>query len=213
HKKVFDGDKGPNTGGMGAFSPSHIYDKEISDYCMKNIFLPTVLAMNAEDRKFKGVLYFGLIVTKDGVFVIEYNCRFGDPETQAVLPRLQSDIVEIMIAIINEKLDDIKINWDAKSAACVVMASGGYPGKYQTDYKIRGLSETQKLPDVKIYHSGTKKVDGEFYTSGGRVLGVTALGDNLQQAINKAYKAVENISFDNVHYRKDIGKDILKSVC
>ncbi|OQB16081.1 MAG: Phosphoribosylamine--glycine ligase [Firmicutes bacterium ADurb.Bin193] len=206
HKKVFDGDKGPNTGGMGAYSPSPIYDDEMAKYCLSNIFIPTMKAMNAEGRKFKGVLYFGLMATADGVKVIEYNCRFGDPETQAVLPRLKSDIVEIMNAVIDERLSEIDIEWSSDAAACVVMASGGYPQKYETGFTIKGIDEAQKVKNVTVFHAGTKKKDGEFVTAGGRVLGVTATGKTLEAAIKTAYEGVGRISFENAHYRKDIGR-------
>lgn len=205
HKKVYNDDKGPNTGGMGAFSPSKIYSDEIAGYCMDKIFIPTMNAMNSENRKFKGVLYFGLIVTDDGVKVIEYNCRFGDPEAQAVLPRLKSDIVEIFEAVIDERLSEIEIEWDNGAAACVVMASGGYPGKYETNLKISGIDIAQKADNVTVFHAGTKMSDGEIFTSGGRVIGVTATGINLDEAIKSAYIAVEKISFENAHYRTDIG--------
>ncbi|MDD3765594.1 MAG: phosphoribosylamine--glycine ligase [Eubacteriales bacterium] len=205
HKRVFDGDRGPNTGGMGAFSPSRIYDEKASDYCMKNIFIPTMNAMNSEGRTFKGVLYFGLIVTDDGVYVIEYNCRFGDPEAQVVLPRLKTDIIEIFEAIIDERLSEVDITWDDGAAACVVMASGGYPEKYQTGYKIEGIEEAEKTKNVIVFHSGTKLADDKFYTNGGRVLGVTAKGKDLDEAIKNAYEAVWDISFKDAHYRRDIG--------
>ena len=204
HKKVFNGDKGLNTGGMGAFSPSRIYDEKTADYCMKNIYLPTMNAMNSEGRKFKGVLYFGLIITADGVYVIEYNCRFGDPETQAVLPRLKSDIVEIFDAVIDERLDEVDITWDGCASACVVMASGGYPEKYGTGFEITGI-QVAEAEGAIVFHAGTKLDCGKLVTSGGRVLGVTVVGGTLEEAIVAAYRGVEKISFENAHYRTDIG--------
>lgn len=204
HKRVYDNDKGPNTGGMGAFSPSRIYDEKTAKYCYDNIFIPTMNAMNKEGRTFKGVLYFGLIITAEGVYVIEYNCRFGDPETQAVLPRLKSDLFEIFNAVIDEKLDKINIEWYDDAAACVVMASGGYPKKYTSGYEITGIDDAQKSGAV-VFHAGTKIQDGKTVTAGGRVLGVTAMGKTLDEAIKNAYSGVEKIAFCDVHYRKDIG--------
>lgn len=209
HKKVFENDLGLNTGGMGAFSPSGFYTPEIAKICMENIILPTVNAMNQEGRTFKGVLYYGLMLTEDGPKILEYNARFGDPETQVVLPRLKTDLLDIFNAIIDEKLDEINIEWDDKAAACVIMASGGYPEKYNIGYEIKGLDTktNEEIDDeIMVFHAGTKNEDGKYYTSGGRVLGVTALGEDLDQAIKKAYKRVEKIDFENMHYRKDIGR-------
>lgn len=203
HKRAYDNDEGLNTGGMGTFSPSRLYTDDIAAECMDNIFLPTIKAMRQEGRPFKGVLYFGLMMTKNGVKVIEYNARFGDPETQVVLPRLKTDLVEIMEAIIDERLDTVNIEWDDNAAVCVVLASGGYPTKYQTGYEIKGL-ETAK-DNIIVFHAGTKRQDGKIVTAGGRVLGVTAVSATLDQAIADAYKAVESISFQDMHYRKDIG--------
>ena len=204
HKRAYDNDKGLNTGGMGTFSPSRIYTPEVADECMKNIFLPTVEAMNAEGRPFKGVLYFGLMKTADGVKVIEYNCRFGDPETQVVLPRLNTDLVDIFDAVIDEKLSDVDISWKDDACVCVVMASGGYPQKYQTGYPIEGIKQAESLGAL-VFHAGTKYEDGKFLTAGGRVLGVTAMGKTLDEAIENAYKYVELISFKDAHFRRDIG--------
>lgn len=206
HKRVYDNDKGPNTGGMGTISPNPYYTDAVADECMKTIFMPTLNAMNSENRPFKGCLYFGLMLTSDGPKVIEYNCRFGDPETQVVLPRLKTDLVEIMEAVIDERLCDIEIEWDDGAAACVVAASGGYPVKYETGKRITGIEKAEKLENVTVYHAGTKYIDGAFYTSGGRVLGVTATGDTLADALKKAYEAVGKINFEGMHYRKDIGK-------
>ncbi len=206
HKRVFDYDKGPNTGGMGTFSPSRIYTKELADICMETIFLPTMHAMNAEGRTFKGVLYFGLMITADGPKVIEYNCRFGDPETQVVLPRLKTDLVDIFQAIIEERLSEVNVEWEDNAAVCVILASGGYPGSYPKGYPINGLEDALALGNTYVYHAGTKKLeDGTFVTNGGRVMGVTATAENLDAAIAHAYKAVSKVTFKDAHYRKDIG--------
>jgi len=210
HKRVFDNDQGPNTGGMGTFSPSPLYTDELNALCMEKIYLPTVEAMRKEKRVFKGVLYFGLILTKNGPMVLEYNARFGDPETQVVLPRLETDIIDIFNAVIDEKLDSVKIKWKDNGAVCVILASGGYPGKYQTGLKIEGIDEAEKDTSVVVFHAGTKICDGSFYTSGGRVLGVTAQAASLVEAVEKAYEAVEKISFPDMHFRKDIGLKALK---
>ena len=209
HKRALDNDEGLNTGGMGTVAPNPYYTSAIAEECMRTIFMPTIEAMASEGRPFKGCLYFGLMITPNGVKVIEYNCRFGDPETQVVLPLLDTDLTEIMLAIYEERLSDIDIKWKKESAACIVMASGGYPKKYPTGLEIKGLDKKGQLPDAFIYHAGTKIQDGKLLTSGGRVLGVTSTGNDLRSALDKAYKAVEAISFDNVHYRKDIGKRAL----
>jgi len=206
HKRALDNDQGLNTGGMGTFSPSRIYTPELAEYCMEKIFKPTVEAMNSEGRKFKGVLYFGLIITKDGPKVLEYNARFGDPETQVVLPRLKNDIVEIFNAVIDERLHELEFEWDDNAAVCVVMASGGYPQKYQTGYEIEGINDAERDEKVIVFHAGTRLENGKILTNGGRVLGVTALGDTLDAAIERAYNAVAKTRFENMHYRKDIGK-------
>ncbi|MBQ6794917.1 MAG: phosphoribosylamine--glycine ligase [Clostridia bacterium] len=205
HKRAYDNDEGLNTGGMGTFSPSRIYDEKMAEECMQNIFIPTVNAMNAEGRTFKGVLYFGLMATKDGVKVIEYNCRFGDPETQVVLPRLESDLYEIFDAIIDERLAEIDIKWRDGGAVCVVCASGGYPVKYESGFEITGIEDAEALGDITVFHAGTKAQDGKIVTAGGRVLGVTAVAESLDAAIKKAYEGVEKVHFDKMHYRKDIG--------
>ncbi len=204
HKRVYDHDMGPNTGGMGTFSPSRIYTEDLAKECMETIFLPTMHAMNQEGRTFKGVLYFGLMKTPHGVKVIEYNCRFGDPETQVVLPRLKSDLFDIFNAVIDERLDEIEIEWEDNAAVCVVMASGGYPKAYQKGYPIEGIKEAEAA-GAMVFHAGTTCKDGTYYTNGGRVLGVTAIGKNLDDAIAKAYQLVPMISFRDAHYRKDIG--------
>ena len=205
HKRAMDNDMGPNTGGMGTFSPSRLYTAEVNDYCMKNIFMPTIEAMRKEGRRFKGVLYFGLILTADGPKVLEYNARFGDPETQVVLPHLKTDIIDIFEAIIDERLSGINIEWENRSAVCVILASGGYPGKYVTGLEITGINEAEKDPSVIVFHAGTKLEAGKYYTVGGRVLGVTAVADTIDDARAKAYAAVGKIKFEGMHYRKDIG--------
>ena len=204
HKRALDNDKGLNTGGMGTFSPSRIYTPDVAEECMKNIFIPTMQAMNKENRKFKGVLYFGLMKTADGVKVIEYNCRFGDPETQVVLPRLDGDLYEIFDAVIDERLDEVDIKWNDNAAVCVVLASGGYPQQYKTGYEIDGLKQAESLGAL-LFHAGTKKDGDKILTAGGRVLGVTAVGENLSDAIDKAYTYLKPISFKDMHYRTDIG--------
>ena len=206
HKRAYDGDKGPNTGGMGTISPNPFYTQEVAQQCMERIFLPTMAAMNAEGRPFKGCLYFGLMLTPDGPKVIEYNSRFGDPETQVVLPRLQTDFSQIVEAVAQERLSELSIQWSEQASACVVMASGGYPGSYPKGIEIHGLDANGQAEGVTVYHAGTKLEDGKFLTNGGRVLGVTALGDTLEAALNKAYAAVENITFEGAMYRKDIGR-------
>lgn len=173
---------------------------------MREIFLPTMAAMNAEKRTFKGCLYFGLMLTKNGPKVIEYNCRFGDPETQVVLPLLKTDLLTIFKAVRDERLADVKVEFSDGAAACVILASGGYPQKYQTGFEIHGLDAMGQAPGVTVYHAGTRLEDGKFLTSGGRVLGVTAVGSDLSEALARSYAAAEKIVFEGVHYRKDIGK-------
>ncbi len=209
HKRAFDHDEGLNTGGMGTIAPNPLYTKEIAEECMQNIFLPTIKAMQTEGRPFKGCLYFGLMLTPNGAKVVEYNCRFGDPETQVVLPLLETDLVDIIEAVNNETLADLDIKWNSGSCACVVMASGGYPEKYETGKPISGLDENGQCGGAYVYHAGTKLEEGKFLTAGGRVLGVTATGDTLRDALDKAYKAVETVSFEKAHYRHDIGAKAL----
>ncbi len=206
HKRAGDNDTGLNTGGMGTISPNPYYTDALAETCMETIFLPTIRAMQAEGRPFKGCLYFGLMITPDGPKVIEYNARFGDPETQVVLPRLKTDFVDIINAVIDEKLDALDIEWSADACACVVMASGGYPQSYPKGLEITGLDENGQAAGVTVYHAGTKLADGKLVTNGGRVLGVTATAKTLDEALDKAYQAVETIHFDNAHYRRDIGR-------
>ena len=206
HKRAYDNDEGLNTGGMGTISPNPYYTAEIAEICRKTIFEPTVAAMNSENRTFKGCLYFGLMITPDGPKVIEYNARFGDPETQVVLPRLKTDLVDIIEAVIDERLSHIDIKWSDEATACVVMASGGYPLAYKKGLEITGLDENGQVEGAEIFHAGTKLERGKFFTNGGRVLGITGKGKTLDEALEKAYNAVKKINFENVHYRTDIGR-------
>ena len=202
HKRALDGDMGLNTGGMGTIAPNPYYTADIEERCMKEIFIPTIDAMNKEGRTFKGCLYFGLMITEDGPKVIEYNCRFGDPETQVVLPLLKGDLLEIMRACTNGTLADIKVEFMNKAACCVIMASNGYPGKYSGGYEITRNDNI----DGEVYVAGAKLDNGKLLTAGGRVLGVVAIGDTLADAIDKAYENVKKVSFENAFYRKDIGR-------
>ena len=206
HKRAHDNDEGPNTGGMGTVAPNPYYTKEVADECMEKIFLPTIKAMNAEGRTFKGCLYFGLMITKDGPKVIEYNCRFGDPETQVVLPLLESDLLTVMQSVTNGTLADTEVKFSDKCACCVILASKGYPVKYESGYEIV-LPETKD--DEVIYVAGAKKDGDRLLSSGGRVLGVTAVAGELKEAIDKAYSLTEKVKFDNGFCRKDIGKRAL----
>ena len=202
HKRAHDNDEGLNTGGMGTFSPSKVYTPQLADEVYRDIILPTMNAMNSEGRPFKGVLYFGLMITKKGAKVLEYNARFGDPETQVVLPRLKTDLYEIFDAIIDTRLSDIDIQWTDDACVCVILASGGYPESYKKGVPIT----IGKLPkDIVLYHAGTAFKDGQLVTSGGRVIGVTAKGKDIEEARKKAYDAIKNIHFDGMFYRHDIG--------
>ena len=207
HKRARDNDEGLNTGGMGTVAPNPYYTKEIADECMETIFLPTVKAMNAEGRTFKGCLYFGLMLTENGPKVIEYNCRFGDPETQVVLPLLESDLFGVMQAVESETLDSVEVKFSDKHACCVIMASNGYPESYEKGYEITISDEVSD----SVYVAGAKREDGKLLTSGGRVLGVTAVDSNLKGAIAAAYEKVNKVSFGNAYYRSDIGQRALKA--
>ncbi len=210
HKRAGDGDTGPNTGGMGTVAPNPCYTEEVAQVCMDTIFLPTLAAMRAEGCPFKGCLYFGLMLTPDGPRVIEYNCRFGDPETQVVLPLLKTDLLTVMQAVENETLGELTVEWRHASAACVILASGGYPGHYE---KGKAISLPKSLPgNVTIYHAGDKLADGQLVTSGGRVLGVTATGPTLRQALADAYAAAETVDFDGKYLRHDIGRRALAAL-
>ena len=207
HKRALDGDKGLNTGGMGTIAPNPYYTKEIAERCYEEIFMPTVKAMNAEGRTFKGCLYFGLMITKDGPKVIEYNCRFGDPETQVVLPLMKSDLLDTMLAVTEGRLDSVNVEFYDKAAACVIMASKGYPEHYEKGFTITVPDDEQD----NVYFAGATVKDGNLVTSGGRVLGVTKTADTLAEALELAYASVKRISFENSFYRTDIGKKALKA--
>ena len=211
HKRAHDGDTGLNTGGMGTVAPNPYYTPEVAQQCMERIFLPTVKAMQEMGRPFKGCLYFGLMITPKGPYVIEYNSRFGDPETQVVLELLESDLVEIMQAVYEGTLTPEMVRFSDEKAACVIIASGGYPKSYKKGCPIEGLDEKGQREGVSVYHSGTKLEDGTFYSNGGRVLGVTAKADTLQEALDKAYHEVDKIHFENCFSRRDIGKRALQA--
>ena len=203
HKRVFTGDLGPNTGGMGAFCPSPNYTEEIARLCMETIIEPTITGMNSEGSPFKGVLYFGLMLTPQGPKVIEYNVRFGDPEAQPVLSMLETDLLDIFEAVVDERLHELDISWRSGFASCVVMASGGYPDKYETGYVIKGLDSVPE--DITVFHAATAIENGDFVTNGGRILGITAIGETLPLASSRAYDGVSYIDFKDAHYRTDIG--------
>ena len=204
HKRALDGDKGPNTGGMGAFAPSPLYTDEIAERTEREILLPTLHAMNAEGFTFKGVLYVGLMLTAEGPKVVEYNARFGDPETQVVLPRLTSDLLTIFEAVVDGKLAETEVKFSDNAAVCVILASGGYPEKYQTGYPIEGIEKAREAGAL-VFHSGTKREGEQILTNGGRVLGVTAVERDLDRAIEAAYRYVEQVRFKDAHFRRDIG--------
>jgi phosphoribosylamine--glycine ligase len=204
HKRALDGDRGPNTGGMGAFSPANNWNKKLQSKFETEIMQPLLRGLLEQEITFHGLLYPGLIITSDGARVLEFNCRFGDPETQALLPRMKSDLLPLLEATIDGNLSKCAIEWDTRAAVTVVLASGGYPGKYETGKTISGLDDAAKVEDVHIFHAGTKRADGEVKTAGGRVLAVTALGSTLEAARVRAYEAVSRIHFENCHYRRDI---------
>lgn len=205
HKRIWDGDKGLNTGGMGAYSPAPIYTPDVHEIVVPQVLEATIKAMEQEGRPFAGILYAGLMLTADGPKVLEFNARFGDPETQAVLPRLKSDLVEIFLAIINGRLSEMNIQWHEEAAVCVVMASGGYPESSDKGRVITGLEDAAETGAI-VFHAGTKETDGNIVTNGGRVLGISALGKDIAEAIANAYRGVEKITFENMQYRTDIGK-------
>ena len=212
HKPVGDGDTGANTGGMGAYSPAPIITNKIMNQIEREILVPTVDGMNRNDKPYSGVLYAGLMLTAGGPKVLEYNVRFGDPETQPILMRLKSDLLEVMLSVCDRRLDKVTLRWDPKPAVCVVMASGGYPDSYEKGKSITGIVEAEKFSGVKVFHAGTNKVDGKLVTCGGRVLGVTALGDTIAEAQKTAYQAVECIHFDGAYYRKDIADKAIQKI-
>ncbi|MBA7568142.1 phosphoribosylamine--glycine ligase [Candidatus Atribacteria bacterium 1244-E10-H5-B2] len=210
HKKIFDNNQGPNTGGMGAYSPVPFYFNKGKKRVLEEILKPTIKGLQREGRRYKGVLYAGLILTKEGPKVLEFNARFGDPETQVVLPRLKTDLIDILNAVIEGSLHKINIEWKNNSAVCVVVASGGYPGKYQKYKVISGLNKLEKMKDVIAFHAGTKFQDGKVVTSGGRVLGITAWDDTISKAKEKAYQGIKKIYFENMYHRKDIAVKAIK---
>ena len=209
HKRAMDGDQGLNTGGMGTFSPSPFYTEEVDEFCKKYIYQATVDAMAKEGREFKGVIFFGLMLTPNGPRVLEYNARFGDPEAQVVLPRMKNDIMEVMEACVDGTLDQIDLQFEDNAAVCVVLASDGYPVSYEKGFEITGLENFEKKADYFCFHAGTKLSDGKFVTNGGRVLGITAKGSDLKEARRKAYEATEWVQFANKYKRNDIGNAIL----
>jgi len=204
HKRALDGDQGPNTGGMGAFSPANNWNKKLQSKFETEIMQPLLRGLLQEGITFHGLLYPGLIITSEGARVLEFNCRFGDPETQALLPRMKSDLLPLLEGTMDGNLSKCPIEWDTRAAVTVVLASGGYPGKYETGKTISGLDDAAKLEDVQIFHAGAKRAGGEVKTAGGRVLAVTALGSTLEAARARAYEAVSRIHFENCHYRRDI---------
>lgn len=208
HKRAYDDDKGPNTGGMGAYSPAPVVDKQEFNSIIDIVFKPLIKGLSQEGKPYKGMLYGGLMIKNSKPYVLEFNVRFGDPETQAILPKLKSDLVEVMVKTVEGKLDEVVLEWDERVCLCVVLASGGYPGKYEKGKVIKGLEKLKDLEDVFVFHAGTKK-GKQFLTSGGRVLNVSALGDTIKSAKDKAYKAIADIEFENMHYRKDIGDKAL----
>ena len=210
HKAIGDGDTGPNTGGMGAYSPAPVVTEKIMEQIIREILVPTVDGMNRNGTPYKGVLYAGVMITQGGPRTLEFNARFGDPETQPILARLKSDLLEAMLATCDGTLDKITLEWDERPAVCVVMASGGYPGDYEKGKVITGVDEAEKLSDVNVFHAGTEAKDGKVVSSGGRVLGVTALGKTIADAQAKAYQAVEKINFEKAYYRKDIADKAIK---
>ncbi len=208
HKRVFDNDEGPNTGGMGAYSPAPVVENKTFAECMDKIIYPVITALSKKGNPYKGVLYAGIMVTADGPSVLEFNVRFGDPETQAILPRLKSDLVDLLEASIDGTLKNTKAEWDSRACVCIVAASGGYPGAYEKGKEIRGIDKPEDK-DTVVFHAGTKLKGNKILTSGGRVLGITALGSTIDEAVSKAYKRAEKINFDKIHYRKDIGRRAL----
>jgi phosphoribosylamine--glycine ligase len=210
HKRIGDGDTGPNTGGMGAYSTKTIVDEQMSQWLVQHVARPVVAGMKAEGAEYKGILYCGLMMTARGPMVLEFNCRFGDPETQPILMRLESDLVEALEASIDGRVSDGDFRWSPDASVCVVMSSGGYPGTFEVGKKIMGLEEAGKIEGVKVFHAGTSKRDGAYYTAGGRVLGVTARAADLRTVVDRVYSAVSKIGFEGINYRKDIAARALK---
>jgi phosphoribosylamine---glycine ligase len=210
HKRINDGDTGPNTGGMGAFSTASMLDDKMRDWLVNHIALPVIAGMKQEDSEYRGILYCGLMMTARGPMVLEFNCRFGDPETQPIMMRMESDLLEALEASVEGRVSAGDFRWSNDAAACVVMSSGGYPGTFEAGKWISGLNEAGRMEGVKVFHAGTSRHDGKYFTAGGRVLGVTARANDLRAALARAYKAVEQIQFEGVHYRKDIGAKAAK---
>lgn len=210
HKPLCDNDEGPNTGGMGAYSPAPVVTEKLQKKIMEEVMVPAVRGMARQGRKYKGILYAGLMIDQDEIKVLEFNARFGDPETQPVVIRMKTDLLTVLEAVALEKLDQISLQWDERPAVCVVMASPGYPEKYQKGIEIKGLERVTGMKDLEVFHAGTAFKDNRVVTSGGRVLGVTALGDSIEGAINLAYQATAQIHWEGVHYRRDIGKKALR---
>jgi len=212
HKAIGEGDTGPNTGGMGAYSPAPIVTDKLMDQINREVLVPIVDGMNRQGTPYKGILYAGIMVTAAGPRVLEFNVRFGDPETQPILMRLKSDLLEVMLAVCDEKLDEVTLEWDSRPSVCVVMASGGYPGSYEKGKIITGIEEANKLEDVFVFQAGTKEQDGKLVTNGGRVLGVTGVGDDIASAQERAYEAVDKIKFEGSYFRRDIADKALKRI-
>ena len=210
HKPIGDGDTGPNTGGMGAYSPAPVVTDKLMSLINRQILVPIVDGLNRNDTPYKGVLYAGVMITAGGPRVLEFNVRFGDPETQPILMRLKSDLLEVMVAVCKGKLDEVQLNWDPKPAVCVVMSSGGYPGDYEKGKQITGIEQAEQIDGVKVFHAGTAMKDGKLVTNGGRVLGVTAVGNTVEEAKSNAYLAVEKINFEGAYYRHDIADKAIK---
>jgi phosphoribosylamine---glycine ligase len=210
HKRVGDGDTGPNTGGMGAYSTPQIIDNKMRDWLVNHIARPVVAGMKAEGSEFKGVLYCGLMMTARGPMVLEFNCRFGDPETQPILLRMESDLLDALQASVEGRVSEGDFKWSDDASVCVVISSAGYPGTFEAGKRIAGIEDAGAVPGVKVFHSGTARHDGMFYTSGGRVLGITARAAELQTAVDRAYEACAKIGFDGAHYRRDIAARALK---
>jgi phosphoribosylamine--glycine ligase len=210
HKKIYDNDMGPNTGGMGAYSPVPFYDEHAENGVLEGILKPIISGLKKEGREYKGVIYAGLVFTKKGIKVLEFNARFGDPETQVILPRLEMDIIDIFLAVIEGQLSKIELKWNSNPVVCVIAASGGYPAKYQKGKVISGLEKLENEDNAFVFHAGTKYQDGKIVTSGGRVLGMTAWAENIKEAKRMAYEGMEKISFEDMYYRKDIAQKAIK---
>lgn len=212
HKRIYDGDKGPNTGGMGAYSPTPVITDEVEKEILQKVFLPVVKEFKDLGQPFKGFLYAGIMMTQKGFRVLEFNVRLGDPEAQAILPRLENDLLELILASVEERLSEVTLQWKEEDCVCVVIASGGYPDEYETDKKISGISSARENPDIQVFHAGTKRVNGELLTAGGRVLNVVGSGRSMFEALSKTYSAVDKIFFDKMVYRKDIGSHAVKTL-